>query len=169
MSVSMYQASVPVYLQMLPAMSVVLEKGAAHAAARKIEEPALLNMRLYPDMFPLIRQVRQATTHAAGVGRVAGVELPKFADDETSFAALRQRVATTVDFLKTIQPGQVDGKEDKEIVLQLGQHTRTFRGQVYLLQFARPNCSVHTTCTYAILRHCGVEIGKRDFMGTLPQ
>ena len=169
MPVTLYQATVPTFLQHLQALSGVLDKATAFAAQRKIEESVLLNLRLSPDMFPLVRQVRAATSHAAGAGRLAGVELPKFADNEASFADLKQRIATTVDFLKGLKPSQIDGTEDKELTLTFGQNSRSFKGLGYILHFAMPNFYFHTTCAYAILRQAGAEIGKRDFMGTPPQ
>lgn len=168
MPITMYHGSVPVFLQLLPALSGCLDKGQAMAESRKYDPTLLLSARLSPDMFPLARQVQQATAHACAAGRVAGIELPKFTDTGASFAELKQRVATTIDFLKGIQPSQMDGKEDTEVTVQLGPNTRTFRAQVLLYHHAMPNFYFHTTTAYDILRHYGVELGKRDFMGQQP-
>jgi hypothetical protein len=168
MSLTMYQASVPPFLQMLASLSAILEKGEAHALARKIEPSVLLNTRLTPDMFPLVRQVQLTTDFAkGGAGRLAGVELPKFPDTETSIAELKARIAKTVDFLETLKPAQIDGSESREITIPIGGQPHKFTGQNYLLRFALPNFYFHHTTAYAILRQCGVGIGKRDFLGAL--
>ena len=165
MTLSMYQASVPVFVKSLTALSSVLDKAVAHASARKIEPTVLTHMRLYPDMFPMFRQVRAATDHATGAaGRLAGVELPKLPDGE-SLDELKLRVTKAVEFLNSLTAAQIEGSEEKEITLQLGQRSASFKGQAYLLQFAIPNFFFHYTTGYNILRHAGVEIGKRDFMG----
>ncbi len=168
MPITMYHGSVPVFLQLLPALSGCLDKGQAMAESRKYDPTLLLSARLSPDMFPLARQVQQATAHACAPGRVAGIELPKFTDTGASFIELKQRIATTIDFLKGIQPSQMDGKEDTEVTVQLGPNTRTFRAQVLLYHHAMPNFYFHSTTAYDILRHYGVELGKRDFMGQQP-
>ena len=170
MTISMYTASVPVFIQHLNGLSSVLDKAAAYAAARKINEADLLNMRLSPDMFNLTRQVRAATDQAANAaGRLSGKELLKFANDETTIAQLKERIAKTIDYLKSVKQSEVDGTEGKEIKITFpsGQ-TRDFTGQSLLLGNALPNFWFHTTTAYDILRQCGVEIGKRDFMGTPP-
>jgi hypothetical protein len=170
MTISMYTVSVPVFTQHLNGLSAVLDKAAAHAAARKINEADLLNMRLAPDMFPLVRQVRAATDHAcSAAGRLSGKELPKFANDETTIAQLRERIAKTIEFLKSVKPGEVDGTEEKDISITFPNgSTRQFKGQGLLLGNSLPNFYFHTTTAYNILRQCGVELGKRDFMGTPP-
>jgi uncharacterized protein len=168
MPISMYYGSVPVFLQLLPAMSGCLDKAQAFAESRKYDPNLLLQLRLSPDMFPLARQVQQATSHALAPGRIAGVELPKFTDTGASIAELKQRIATTVDFLKGIQPSQVDGKEENEVSVQLGPNTRQFKARVLLYHHALPNFYFHTTTAYDLLRHYGVELGKRDFMGQAP-
>lgn len=165
MPLSMYQASVPVFVQFLSALSGILDRAKAYAEARKLEPSVLLQTRLFPDMFPLVRQVRSATDHALTAGRIAGAELPKFSDNEASFEDLKERIAKTIDFLKSLKPAQIDGTEEKDITIQLGGGSRVFKGQPMLLSFAMPNFFFHTTTAYNILRHCGVEIGKRDFMG----
>ncbi len=166
MTISMFQASVPVYTQTLNGLSGVLKKAAAHAEARKIDPSVLINARIAPDMYALARQVQIATDHAKGsLARLAGVEVPSYADTETTFDELQARIAKTIDYVKTFKPAQIDGTEDKEIVLTFGTQKFPFKGQAYLTQFALPNFFFHTSMAYAILRHNGVEIGKRDFMG----
>ena len=170
MTISMYTASVPVFIQHLNGLNTVLDKAAAWAAARKVNEADLLNMRLSPDMFNLMRQVRAATDHAANAaGRLAGKELLKFANDETTIAQLKDRIAKTIDYLKSCKPSEIDGTEAKDISITFpsGQ-TRQFTGQSLLLGNALPNFWFHTTTAYDIVRLCGVEVGKRDFMGTPP-
>jgi hypothetical protein len=166
MALSMYQASVPVFLHTLAALSGILAKAAAHVSQRKIEPSVLLNSRLFPDMFPFVRQVQLAADFAKGAGaRLAGIEVPKYADTEASFEELRGRIAKTVDFLKTLKPAQIDGSEGRDITLPIGGQSRLFKGQTYLLHFALPNFFFHAATAYDILRHCGIEIGKRDFIG----
>jgi uncharacterized protein len=168
MTLSMYQASVPVFLHTLEAVSAFLRKGAAHAVLRKIEPSVLLAMRLYPDMFPLTRQVQLTADFAKGTSaRLAGVENPKFADDETSFEALEQRIAKTATFVRSLTPAQIDGSETREITIPIGGQPHSFRGQPYLLHFGLPNFFFHASTAYDILRHAGVELGKRDFLGSL--
>jgi len=170
MPISMYTVSIPVFMQHLNGLSTVLDKAAAWAAARKVNEADLLAMRLAPDMYNLARQVRAATDHAANAaGRLAGKELPKFANDETTVAQLKERIAKTVEFLKSVKPGEIDGTEGKEISITFPNgNTRQFTGQSLLLGSSLPNFWFHTTTAYDIIRQCGVEIGKRDFMGTPP-
>jgi len=170
MSVSMYSVSIPVFIQHLNGLNTVLDKAASWAAARKVNEADLLNMRLSPDMFNLARQVRAATDHAINAtGRLSGKELVKFADDETTIAQLKDRVVKTIDYLKSVKQNEIDGTETKDISITFpsGQ-TRQFTGQSLLLGNSLPNFYFHATTAYDIIRHCGVEIGKRDFMGTPP-
>jgi hypothetical protein len=163
----MYSVSVPVFIQHLGGLSGVLDKAAAHAAARKIKEEDLLAMRLSPDMFPLVRQVRAATDHAiSGAGRPAGKEPLKFANDETTIAQLKDRIAKAIEFLKGIKPADIDGSEDKAISITFPSGaTREFTGQSLLLGNSLPNFFFHAATAYDILRQTGVELGKRDFMG----
>jgi len=166
MTLSMYQASVPVFLRTLAALSGVLDKAAAHATQRKIDQAVLLNTRLFPDMFPLVRQVQLTADFAKGAtARLAGIEVPKFADTESTFDELKARIAKTVDFVKTLKPAQIDGSENREITIPIGGQPQSFKGQPYLLHFALPNFFFHATTAYDILRQCGVEVGKRDFIG----
>jgi len=170
MTISMYQASVPIFIQFLTALAAVLDKAAAYAEARKIDHAALLNARLFPDMYPLVRQVRAATDHAiSAAGRLSGSELLSFPNSEANLADLKERIAKTIDYLKKIKPEAIDGSEDKDITITFPSGaTRSFKGQGLLLNFSLPNFFFHATTAYGILRHCGVELGKRDFMGTPP-
>src|ERR1700675_1056935 len=168
MTMSMYKVSAPVFVQFLTSLSAVLDKAAAHAEAKKIDPAVLLNARLYPDMFPLVRQVREATNHAANAsGRLAGADLLTFANTEASIPELKERIAKTIDFIKGLKPAQIDGTEDKEITIKFPSgNERKFTGQVLLLNFSLPNFYFRYTTAYDILRNCGVELAKRDFMGT---
>jgi hypothetical protein len=168
MAISMYHASVPTFLQLLGGLKGVLDKAEKHATEKKWDTATVLNLRLYPDMFTLARQVRQASEHALGAGRAAGVEVPKLPDIDTSFAEMQTRIDKTVDFLKTLKPDQLDGKEDSQVTIVQGGQPRHFRAQVYLYHLAMPNFYFHTTTAYNLLRQLGIEIGKRDFMGQMP-
>ncbi|OQS31019.1 hypothetical protein B0T40_23685 [Chromobacterium haemolyticum] len=166
MSVSMYQASVPALIRGLNNLSAILDKAAADAAARNIAPEVLLNARLAPDMFALTRQVQIASDSAKGcVARLAGVEVPSYADDEASFADLQQRIAKTVAFLQGFNAAQIDGSEAREVVLKVRGDEIRFSGQNYLLGFVLPNFYFHITAAYAILRHNGVALGKMDYLG----
>jgi len=166
MPITMYQASIPVFVPVLGNLSAILDKAAAHAEARRVDPAVLLASRLYPDMFPLSGQVQIATDHAKGAAaRLAGVEVPKYEDTEASFPDLKARIAKTVAFLEGFLPEQIDGSEEKTIALTIGGKPAEFAGQPYLLRFALPNFFFHVTTAYGILRHNGVEVGKRDFIG----
>lgn len=166
MPLSMFQASAPVFIRAMNNLKVVLDKGAAHAAANKIDPTVLLNSRLFPDMFPLVRQVQIASDNAKGGGaRLAGMNPPKYEDNEASFPELNARIEKTVAFLQTLTPAQIDGSEEKTINLTLGKKTLAFQGQAYLFGLVLPNLYFHVTTAYAILRHCGVPLGKEDFLG----
>ena len=168
MALSMFQASVPVITQLLNGLAGVVDKAAAHVAEKKLEESALLQCRLFPDMFTLGRQIRQATDFGRNApGRLAGVELPTFADADASFAEARTRIAKSLDFVKGFSPAQIDGTEEKDITWMAGQRQMSFKGQAYLLHFCLPHFFFHCTTAYNILRHNGVELGKRDYMGSL--
>ena len=168
MTISMHKASVPIFLQFLTSLAGVLDKAAAHAEAKKIDPAVLLNTRLTPDMFPLVRQVRAATDHAINAcGRLAGAELPSFANDEASIPELKQRIENAIAFLKGLPSSAIDGTEDKEIKITFPSGAvREFTGQSLLLNNSLPNFYFHCTTAYDILRHCGLDLGKRDFMGT---
>lgn len=169
MPLSMYQASIPVFTRFFNNLSAILTKAEAHAKAKKIEPSVLINARLAPDMFPLSRQIQIASDSVKGcAARLAGVEVPSFPDTETSFAELQARIKKTVDFIKTFQPKQIDGTEEKAVTLKMGERGDVkFKGQDYLLNFVLPNFYFHITAAYAILRHNGVEIGKGDFLGNV--
>ena len=166
MTISMYQASVPVYLQYLKATSNVLDKGAAFAETRKIDPATLLQARLYPDMHPLVKQVQIFTDQAVrGISRLAGTEPPAFPDTETTFAELKTRIEKASAHVQSFTPAQIDGSEDRVVVLKTRGGEQTFRGQDYLLGFVLPNVYFHSTTAYAILRGVGVVLGKSDFIG----
>jgi uncharacterized protein len=168
MSLSM--SSVPVFELGLSALSGVLDKAAAFAQARKIDQSALLQTRLFPDMFPLVRQVQTAADTAKnGASRLAGVEFPAFEDNETTIDQLKDRLAKTVAYLKTIDAKKIDGSSDREITFPLGPaHRGHMKGADYLNHFLLPNFYFHVTAAYAILRHNGVDIGKQDYLGAIP-
>jgi hypothetical protein len=166
MSFTMYDASVKPMRHMLRSLSSVLSKAAAHCEAKKIEPAALLQSRLYPDMFPLVRQVQIASDSAKGAAaRLAGVEVPKFEDTEATFPELQARIDKTIAFLDTLKPEQFTGAEDRQVVLQLRDRSLEFKGGDFLATWANPNFFFHVTTAYALLRHGGVEIGKSDFLG----
>ncbi|KGM39723.1 hypothetical protein JY96_05945 [Aquabacterium sp. NJ1] len=166
MSLTMYSAFIPVAIRTLQNLSAILAKGAAHCEARKIDPNAFLSARLYPDMFPLSRQVQIASDTVKGAAaRLAGIEIPRYDDNETTFAELQARLDKTVAFLKTIQPAQIDGKEDADIVLSFPSRTFEFKGQAYLTGWVLPNLYFHTTTAYGLLRHGGVDLGKADYLG----
>ncbi len=166
MAISMYQASVPAFIRSLDNLAAILEKGAAHAQARKIDESVLLGSRLFPDMFPLARQVQLVSdTAKSGAGRLAGVEFPAYEDKEATFQELIQRIRNTITYLQTLNPAQIDGSEDKTVSWQTRSSTRSMQGLPYLMNHLLPNVHFHVTTAYAILRHNGVEVGKKDFLG----
>lgn len=166
MSISMYQASVPRILNMLTNLSHLLDKAQTHIEAKKLNESALTQFRLYPDMFPLVRQVQIACDTAKGVvARLAGVEIPVDEDSEITIADLKQRIAKTSAFIEGFSASQLDGTEDKDIITKRGDKETHYKGMQFLLNHAMPNVYFHITITYAILRHNGVEIGKRDYLG----
>ena len=168
MTISMYQASVPVFIRALTNTKAVLQKAAAHAQAKKIDESVLLNARLYPDMLPFTKQVQIASDFARGTSaRLSGVEPPSFEDNEKSFAELIARVDRTIEYVRTLKAAAIDGSEAREIVRPVRGQPKTFTGINFLLQYALPNFWFHTTTGYAILRHCGIELGKGDFIGGL--
>jgi hypothetical protein len=162
----MYQTSVPRFANMLKNLSTILDKAQAHAEARKIDPTVLTNFRLYPDMLPMKRQVQIACDSAKGaVARLAGAEIPKHDDVEETLVDLKARVAKTIDFIQTFKPAQIDGSEEKTIHLKLGQREVDYKGMQYLLGHSLPNFYFHVVTAYDMLRHNGVEIGKRDYLG----
>lgn len=167
MTSAIYTASIPVFKQMLGGLSGVLAKAEAHADAKKIEPNALLQARLFPDMFPLLRQVQVATDFAKSVSaRLAGVEVPKVADTEQTFAELQTRIASVLAFMAGLSPASFEAAAAREIVTQAGTpKEKRFSGQAYLLNYGLPHFFFHTTTAYAILRHNGVEVGKKDYIG----
>ena len=166
MTISMYQASVPSLVRSLNNLAAILQKGAAHAEAKKIDPSVLIGSRLYPDMFPLVKQVQIASDIARrGAARLAGSEAPSIEDNETTFPELIARLQKTTSYLETLTPNLIDGSEEKSISLPVGKDTMTFEGMPYLLYFVLPNVYFHVTTAYDILRHCGVELGKIDFLG----
>ena len=166
MTISMYQASVPRFVNILGNLSDILDKTQAHIDAKKLSDASLTAFRLFPDMLPMTTQVQVACDTAKGVvARLAGVDIPAFEDNEQTIAELKARVAKTIAFIETITPAQIDGTEDKDIVTKRGEKETHYKGMQFLLGHAIPNFYFHITTAYAILRHNGVEIGKRDFLG----
>ena len=168
MQITLYSASVPLFRQMLTSMSVILAKAEAHATEKKIDPNVLLQARLFPDMFPLLRQVQIATEFARGVSaRLAGVEVPTAENKEQTFTELQAHLAKSLAFLDGLTASQIDGQEDREIVLRPGTpKERKLTGHAYLVHYALPQFFFHVTTAYAILRHNGLEVGKKDYMGT---
>jgi uncharacterized protein len=167
---SMSNASIPVFEIALNALSVLLDKAETYAEAKKIDPAALLNTRLYPDMFGFTRQVQSACDQAKNGGaRLAGIEPPRYEDNEKTIAELKARIAKTVAFVKTLDTRKIDESADREITFPLGPTNKGhMKGSDYLNHFVLPNFYFHLTTAYDILRHCGVEIGKRDFFGAIP-
>ena len=166
-TLSMYSASVPAFARMLGNLRAILEKGAAHAAAKKFDPAVLVNGRLAPDMFALARQIQIATDAVKGcVSRLAGVEIPKYEDTEATLPDLIARLDKTIAYVKTFKPAQIDGTEEKAIVIKSPRGDLNFNGQQYLVHFVLPNLYFHVTTAYNILRHNGVEIGKQDYLGS---
>jgi hypothetical protein len=168
MSISIYDFSIPVLTRGLTNMSAVLDKAAAHAAAKKFDSAVLVQARLFPDMHPLVRQVQIACDTAKGAGaRLAGIDPPKHEDTETTFADLKARIAKTVDFLKTVTAAQVKDAETRNIEIKFPNGSWKFTGLAYLTDFVLPNFYFHEAMVYALLRKSGVEIGKGDFLGAI--
>ena len=168
MTSAIYTASIPVFKQMLGGLSEVLAKAEAHAAAKKIDPNALLQARLFPDMFPLLRQVQVATDFAKSVSaRLAGVDVPKLEDNQQTFADLQARVATVLTFIEGLDAALFDEAATREIITQAGTpKEKRFTGESYIFNYGLPHFFFHTTTAYAILRHNGVEVGKKDYIGT---
>lgn len=167
MTFSMYSASAPVFTQILNSLGAIIDKAEAHATEKKIEPAALLQARLFPDMFPLLRQVQVAADFAKGAcARLAGVDVPKYEDDERTFADLRERVAKTVAFIASLPQDAIEAAAQRDITTGSGDKAKQWKGQVYLMHYALPHFYFHATTAYNILRHNGVEIGKKDFIGS---
>ena len=168
MTITMYQASVPAFVRMLSQLDVILDKAEAHAAAKKIDPVVLTGSRLYPDMFPLSRQVLIACDFCKGaVSRLAGKDVPSWADTETTIPELRARIAKTLEHVKGFKASDIDGSVGRDIKLKVGGQDMQFNGRDYLTYFVLPNLYFHSATAYAILRHSGLEIGKGDFMGSV--
>jgi len=166
MKTSMYLISIPTFTRVLNNLVAILEKGAAHAEARKIDPTVLLNARLFPDMFPFTRQIQLAAdTAIGGAARLAGTDIPVHENNEGSFAELGARLRRTLVQLAAFEPEQLDGTEDKTITWQTRSSTKNMQGQPYLMNHVLPNLFFHATTAYNILRHNGVELGKMDFLG----
>ena len=166
MTISLYAASVPSFQVSLKALKGILQKADAHAVAAKVDASVYLQARLYPNMFPLVRQVQITCDFAKGcAARLAGIEMPKFDDNEATFADLQARIDKTLEFRGSVQPGQIDGQEGRDIEIKAGTRTLNFKGQGYLTGFVLPNFYFPATPAYAIRRHSGVELGKGDFLG----
>lgn len=164
----MYALSAPVFVRMLRNLDAVLDKGAAHAAAKKIDPSVLVNARLFPDMFPLAAQVRIASDFAKGAAaRLTGNEPPKFDDDEATFDELKARIAKTIAYVEQFDAARFDGADERKVTIKLRGEERTFEGRTYLANIVLPNFFFHVTTAYDILRHNGVELGKRDFVGPI--
>lgn len=168
MTLSMYSASVPVFRQVLGSLAAILEKAESHADLKKIDPQALLQARLFPDMFPLLRQVQVAADFAKGtVARLGGVEVPRYEDVESDFAGLQARIAKTLAFIDSVPREAIEDGAEREITVGAGDKQRQFaNGQLYLAHYALPHFYFHATTAYAILRHNGLEIGKKDFIGS---
>lgn len=166
MTISMYQASVPRLANILANLSHILDQAQAHAEAKKLDVTTLMNCRLFPDMFPMSKQVQIACDKSrSAVARLAGVDVPFYEDDEQTLAELKTRIAKTIAFIQSVSPQQIDGSEDKQIVLKVAGKETCYQGMQFLLGHTLPNVYFHVTTAYNILRHNGVEIGKRDYLG----
>jgi hypothetical protein len=168
MALSLYDVSIPVLVRGLTNLSSLIDKAAAHAEAKKFEPAVLAQARLFPDMFPLIRQVQITCDTAKGAAaRLAGIEIPKHEDTETTLAELKQRIAKTMDFIQSVKASQLEGAESRSIEIKTPNRTFSFTGLSYLNQFVLPNFYFHESISYAILRHNGVEVGKSDYLGAM--
>ncbi|WLI90609.1 DUF1993 domain-containing protein [Massilia sp. R2A-15] len=167
MTFSMYSASAPVFKQILTSLSAIIDKAEAHATEKKIEPAALLQARLFPDMFPFIRQVQIAADFAKGAAaRLGGVEVPKFEDNEQTFGELKARIAKTLEFIASVPQDGIEASAGRDITTGSGEKAKQWKGQTYLIHYALPHFYFHATTAYDILRHNGVEIGKKDFIGS---
>jgi len=170
MHISMYEASIPLFVHSLRNLRAILEKGAAHAEAKRFDSSVLANSRLFPDMLPLINQIQIASDAAKGAAaRLAAVDAPKFEDDEKTFPELLARIDKTVDYLQSFKPEQFEGSEELTITIKTRNNSFSFPGLLYLRHWAIPNFFFHMTTAYNLLRHNGVELGKADFLGGVQQ
>jgi uncharacterized protein len=168
MSLSMYQASAPRFANTLKNLATILDKAQAHCEAKKIDPLAITSFRLFPDMFPLSRQIQIMTDTAKGaIARLAGIEIPKYEDTEQTFAELKARMMKTADFVMSVPAAKIDGSADKDIAMKIAGKDTVLKGAQYLLGHAYPNFYFHSTTAYNILRHNGIEVGKRDFLGAV--
>jgi uncharacterized protein len=168
MSLSMYEAAFPPVIRMLGSLGAILDKAAAHCEARKIDPSALMHYRFAPDMFALPRQFQIATDQAKGMAaRLSGVEAPSYADTESTIEELKARLTKTIEFVQSIPQSRIEGSESRDIVLKLGGREMTFTGRDYVFGFVLPNFYFHAATAYDLLRHAGVELGKRDFLGAV--
>ena len=168
MAVTLYSGFVPVCLQLLTGLKTVLQKTEEHATAQKWDTAAVLNLRLFPDMFTLERQVRQVCTHSSGAGRVAGATLPTFPDQDNSFAEMQARIDKVIDCLKGLSASQIGGKDDAKVTVTIGGQPQELTGQNYLYHVAMLQVQFHATTAYDIVRSTGVNIAKRDYLGPMP-
>jgi hypothetical protein len=170
MPLSMYQASVPVFIQLLGGVASILDKAEAHCADHKIDESVLLQMRVFPDMFHMAMQTKTTLFHSGGaVARLIGQDVPNyFGAEEASFADLKRQVAETLEFMQSVKPDQLDGSETRDIEIKLSARTFKFSGQIFLFHFAMPQLCFHAATAYDILRSAGVDVGKRNFVGEIP-
>lgn len=166
MTISMYSVSTPIFIRMLENLSAIIDKAAAHAEAARIDPSIFVNARLAPDMYPFSRQVQIATDMVKGcAARLAGIDVPSFADTESTFDELKERIAKTIAFLDTVGMERIDGTEEKEIIIKTPHRELVMCGELYLKHYVLPNFYFHVTTAYAILRHNGVKLGKTDFIG----
>jgi uncharacterized protein len=165
MSISMYEASIPHFVRMLGNLSAILDKAKAHAETKNIAEPVLINARLAPDMYPLSQQIQIVTYMAkACAARLAGIEIPQYENNETTFSGFKVRIAEAITFLQSIDSEQIDNSYDQPIAITMGDKEVVYTSQVYLLEVIIPHFYFHVTTAYAILRHHGVELGKKDYI-----
>ncbi|MES2743454.1 MAG: DUF1993 domain-containing protein [Pseudomonadota bacterium] len=167
MTISMYSASIPVFKQILTSLLAILAKAETHASEKKIDPSALLQFRLYPDMLPFVRQIQIAADFAKGAAsRLSGEPVPAYEDTEQTFAELKARIEKTLAFLASVTQSQFEGSEERAITAGSGERAKQFTGQTYLLHYALPHFFFHATTAYDILRHNGIDIGKKDFIGS---
>ena len=166
MALGMYQASIPAFVKMLNVLTAILDKAERYAAERKIAPEVLLNWRIAPDMYPLTRQIQLTSDFAKGAAaRLAGKEVPKYADEESTLAELKARIAKTLAFVQGFGPNDIDGSETRDVTLTVGGQEIRFKGEAYLVHFVLPNFYFHAATAYDIVRSFGVPVGKRDFLG----